>query len=98
MAFFELLCHSSEMALRGLSRPLRIRAIHAPGNDSLSRFQRGSIFKRVNKVWVARWWEDSIETDGTTQRLRRSEILGAVSEIPTRRQGEQLLADRGERI
>ena len=31
------------------------------------RFQRGSLFKRGKreKVWVARWWEDVINADGT---------------------------------
>jgi len=60
------------------------------------RFQHGSIFKRGKrkKVWVARWWEDTIGQDGTAERLRRSEILGTTAEIPTRRQAEQLLADR----
>jgi len=50
------------------------------------RFQRGSIFKRGkrNKVWVARFLEDVIGPDGTASRIRRSEILGTVAEIPTR--------------
>jgi len=60
------------------------------------RFQRGSIYKRGKrkKMWVARWWEDAIGTDGVANRLRRSEILGSIAEIPTRGQAEQLLADR----
>jgi integrase len=60
------------------------------------RFQHGSIYKRGirKKIWVARWWEDAIGSNGQASRLRRSEILGSVAEIPTRRQAEQLLADR----
>jgi len=60
------------------------------------RFQRGSIYKRGKrkKMWVARWWEDATGPDGSIDRLRRSEILGSVADIPTRRQAEQLLADR----
>ena len=60
------------------------------------RFQHGSIYKRgkQKKMWVARWWEDAIGADGGISRVRRSEILGSVAEIPTRRQAEQLLADR----
>jgi len=60
------------------------------------RFQRGSIYKRGKRknMWVARWWEDVTTQDGTVARLRRSEILGSVAEIPTRRQADQLLADR----
>ena len=59
------------------------------------RFQRGSIFKRGkrNKVWVARFLEDVIAPDGTVKRIRRSEVLGLVSEISTRGKAEQVLAD-----
>jgi len=39
-------------------------------------------------VWVARWWEDVSGREGTLERVRRSEILGTVAEIPTRRIGD----------
>ncbi|MGA2979617.1 MAG: tyrosine-type recombinase/integrase [Terriglobales bacterium] len=60
------------------------------------RFQHGSIFKRGKrkKVWVARWWEDVSGRNGAVERVRRSEILGTVADIPTRREAEQILADR----
>ena len=60
------------------------------------RFQRGSIFKRGKRkqVWVGRYGEEVIGPDGVVGRIRRSEILGTVAEIPTRRQAEQLLAER----
>jgi len=60
------------------------------------RFQRGSIHKRGKrkKVWVARYNEDVIGPDGAMASIRRSEVLGTVAEIPTKRQAEQLLADR----
>jgi integrase len=60
------------------------------------RFQQGSLFKRGSrtKVWVARWWEEVLGTEGKPERTRRSEILGAVAEIPTRRQAQQILSDR----
>jgi integrase len=45
-------------------------------------------------MWVARWWEEAIGPDGKPERIRRSEILGAVAEIPTRREAEQLLSER----
>lgn len=45
-------------------------------------------------MWVARFCEDVIGPDGTIGSIRRSEVLGTVTEIPTRRQAEQLLADR----
>jgi len=59
------------------------------------RFQRGSIHKRGKrkKVWVARYSEDVSGPNGVV-RIRRSEILGTVAEIPTLRQAEQLLAER----
>jgi integrase len=59
------------------------------------RFQRGSIYKRgKRKVWVARFFEDVIAPDGAVKRIRRSEILGSITEIPSRRQAEQVLQDR----
>ena len=59
------------------------------------RFQRGSIYKRgKRKVWVARFFEDVIAPDGAVKRIRRSETLGSITEIPTRRQAEQVLQDR----
>jgi len=60
------------------------------------RYQRGSIFKRGKrkKVWIGRYCEEVIGPDGSVTRIRRSEILGPVAEIPTQRQAEQLLAER----
>ena len=60
------------------------------------RFQYGSLFKRGTrtKMWVARWWEDLVGPDGKSERIRRSEVLGTVAELPTRREAEQLLSDR----
>src|SRR5438552_3809327 len=60
------------------------------------RYQRGSIYKRGkrNKVWEARYSEDVIGPNGALRRIRRSEVLGTVAEIPTLRQAEQLLAER----
>ncbi len=60
------------------------------------RFQRGSLFQRGTwqKVWVARWWEDIIQPDGAIGRMRRSEVIGAVAELPTRRRAMQVLSER----
>ena len=60
------------------------------------RFQHGSLFKRGTrtKVWIARWWEDVSGREGKLERVRRSEILGTVAEIPTRRQADQILSNR----
>jgi integrase len=59
-------------------------------------FQQGSLFRRGTrrKVWVARWWEDVIQADGTLGRLRRSEVIGTVAEFPTRRLAMQVLSQR----
>ena len=60
------------------------------------RFQHGSLFKRGTKVkvWVARWWEDVVDVEGNLVRIRRSEVLSPVADLPTRRQAEQVLSDR----
>lgn len=46
-------------------------------------------------MWVARWWEDVIGAEGKLERVRRSEALGPVADIPTRRQAERILSLRG---
>lgn len=58
-------------------------------------FQEGSLFKRGTrkKVWVARWWEPVIGPDNVPGRIRRSEVLGSVADIPTVRQAKQMLSD-----
>jgi integrase len=58
-------------------------------------FQEGSLFKRGTrkKVWVGRWWEPVIGPDNVPGRIRRSEVLGPVAEIPTIREARQKLSD-----
>jgi integrase len=60
------------------------------------RFQRGSLFKRGKRerVWVARWWEDVINADGTNGRIRRSMVVGSVADLPSRRLALRLLTER----
>jgi hypothetical protein len=60
------------------------------------RFQRGSLFKRGKreKVWVARWWEDVINADGTMGRMRRSIVIGTIAEFATRRLAMRALSER----
>lgn len=60
------------------------------------RYQTGSLLIRGKrrKVWVARWREDVIRPDGSLGRVMRSEVLGLVSEIPTRREARKLLETR----
>ncbi len=59
-------------------------------------FQQGSLFKRGKrrKVWVARWWEDIINADGTMGRMRRSMVIGTVAELVTRRLAMRALSER----
>lgn len=63
-------------------------------------FQHGSLFKRGkrNKVWVGRFREPVIGTDGQTHFVRRSEILGNVAELPTRRDAELVFSDLLRRV
>lgn len=65
-----------------------------------NHFQRGSLFKRGkrNKVWVARYREPVIGANGETEFVRRSEILGTVADLPTRRDAEIVLSDRLRRL
>jgi integrase len=60
------------------------------------RFQRGSLFKRGKreKVWVARWWEDIINANGTMGKMRRSIVIGAIVDFPTRRLAMNALTER----
>lgn len=64
------------------------------------RFQHGSVFKRGKreKVWVGRWYEPITRPDTGFDLVRRSEVLGKVAEMPTRRQAEQALSDRLRKI
>ena len=74
------------------------RGRRVSGKDSMTRrrYQVGCLFIRGKrrKVWVARWREDVIRSDGTLGRVLRSEVLGPVSEIPTRREAQGLLQSR----
>jgi len=60
------------------------------------RFQLGSLFRRGKhpKVWVARWWEQSINPDGSIGRKRRAEVLGTVAELSSRSQAMEALTKR----
>jgi len=57
-------------------------------------FQRG----KRNKVWVARWWEETVDGQGNSVRVRRSEILGEVAELTSQRQAAKLLNQRMQRV
>ena len=60
------------------------------------RYQDGCLFIRGKrrKMWVARWREDVIQRDGAVIRVLRSETLGPVSEITSRREARILMQRR----
>jgi integrase len=75
------------------------RAIEVPekGGTMVRRgFQQGMLFQRGTrrKVWVARWWVDVIQVGGTLGRIRRSEVIGTVADLPTRRKAMQVLSQK----
>lgn len=60
------------------------------------RYQRGHLRLRGKreKVWVAMWREDVITPDGSTHRVRKSEVLGTLKDYKTRRLAERALERR----
>jgi integrase len=75
------------------------RAIEVPekgGTMARRGFQLGMLFQRGTrrKVWVARWWVDVIQVGGTLGRIRRSEVIGTVADLPTRRKAMQVLSQK----
>lgn len=60
------------------------------------RYQQGCLFVRGNKrkVWVLRYREDVMLPDGQIARVNRSEILGALADVPTRRIAQRLVESR----
>ncbi len=63
-------------------------------------FQRGTLFQRgkSNKVWVGRWREQGLDSEGKPVWVRRSEILGFVKDLPKRSQAQVVLAKRLQAI
>jgi integrase len=59
------------------------------------RYQKGSVQRR-GENWIGRWREDYIGNDGSTHRIRRSQVIGTREEFPTkklaRRQLDVILA------
>ncbi len=60
------------------------------------RFQRGCLFRRGkrDRVWVARWREDVLLSNGTLGRVHRSEVIGLMRHVPNRKQALALLEER----
>ena len=65
------------------------------GNMARRRYQFGCLFVRGKrpKVWVARWRERVVGSEGSMTTVLRSEVLGTVSEL-SKRQAQNLLEDR----
>ena len=55
------------------------------------RYQRGYLYLRGKKtsMWVGRWREDVMRSDGSVQRIRRSLVIGTRADFPTRRLAER---------
>src|SRR5260370_7030011 len=60
------------------------------------RFEMGSGFQggKLGRVWVARWWEEIINPDGSIGRRRRAEVLGTVGELSSRSHAMEALTKR----
>jgi integrase len=60
------------------------------------RYQQGCLFLRgkTRKVWVLRYREDVMLPSGQITRVNRSEILGPIADIPTRRIAQRLVESR----
>jgi integrase len=51
------------------------------------RYQRGSVTLRGTRepVWVGRWREDVVDSNGRVRRIRKNEVLGSKKAIPTKK-------------
>jgi integrase len=60
------------------------------------RFQSGMLTKegKRRKVWVVRWRENVLSDDGVVRRVRRSQVIGTVTELPTRRDAQNKVEER----
>jgi integrase len=57
-------------------------------------YQNGTVFtrgKKGNAVWVGRWWEYGLARDGAPRRVRRSRVLGRLTELRSRREAQRCL-------
>jgi integrase len=60
------------------------------------RYQQGCLFLRgkKRKVWVLRYREDVMLPSGQIARVNRSEVLGSIVDIPTRRNAQRIVESR----
>jgi len=77
--------------------PDAVRGGRASGKETMARprYQDGSLVVRGKrrKVWLLRWREDVLQTDGSVARIQRAETLGPISKI-TRQQARTVLQGR----
>ena len=60
------------------------------------RYQQGCLFVRGKrrKVWVLRYREDVMLPSGQIARVNRSEVIGSLADIPTRRNAQRIVETR----
>jgi integrase len=60
------------------------------------RYQKGRLILRGKReqVWVGMWREDIIQADGSTHRIRKSEVLGTLKDYKTQRLAQRALEQR----
>ncbi|PYU13037.1 MAG: hypothetical protein DMG37_11480 [Acidobacteria bacterium] len=69
------------------------------GSLARKRYQTGSVFLRgENPVWIGRYREDVIGSDGKVFRKRTSIVLGSKKEFPTKRLAERCMEQHLARI
>jgi integrase len=87
-----------EETSRTLSPEQRARRATEKGASLVARrrFQQGCLFVRgkKRKVWVLRYREDVMLPDGQIARVNRSEIMGTLADLPTRRIAQRLVESK----
>jgi integrase len=63
------------------------------GSMARRRYQTGHVFIRGvrERVWVGRWREDEVQTDGSIRRIEKSQVLGPERELKTKRLAQRRL-------
>lgn len=65
--------------------------VNGPKEVSMARrrYQKGSLVPKTglprNGLWIGRWREDVIQSDGTITRPYKWEVLGTIKDYPTRK-------------
>ena len=65
--------------------------VNGPKEVSMARrrYQKGSLLPKsglpINGLWIGRWREDVIQSDGSITRPYKWEVLGTINDYPTRK-------------